>query len=126
MLPAEMKQDQSVLEYLLLERRNSTLPSRDRSQVLGSALLDRLVADAGAAGIRRLRCEVLVENSGMRNLARHLGGDPRWLGDGIVEYDCELPQRHGEPAWGLAALAWTLRAWCRPTRAPGPQAWTTA
>lgn len=78
-----------------------TVADQVQGQGLGSALLDHLVVAAGAVGIRRLRCEVLAENAGMRNLAQHLGGEPRWLGDGIVEYDCELPRVPVGPDWEL-------------------------
>jgi len=82
-----------------------TVVDRVQGQGLGSALLDQIMAMARGAGIRRFRCEVLAENSGMRNLAQHLGGEPQWLGDGTVEYDCALPET---PTPADADLPWYL------------------
>ena len=82
-----------------------TVADQVQGQGLGSALLDHIMVMARGVGIRRFRCEVLAENSGMRNLAQHLGGEPQWLGDGIVEYDCALPQ---PPAPAGADLPWYL------------------
>lgn len=62
-----------------------------QGQGVGGALLSRLIAAALGQGIRRFRCEVLAENSGMRRLADALGGEAHWLGDGTLEYDCPLP-----------------------------------
>ena len=73
-----------------------------QGQGVGSALLTRLIAAAREGGIQRLRCEVLVENQGMRRLASQLGGEPHWLGDGTLEYDCALPA----PAADLPGLPW--------------------
>ena len=69
-----------------------TVIDEAQGQGIGSVVLDHLIGVARDAGIRRFRCEVLAENSGMRSLAQHLGGEPLWLGDGIVEYDCALPE----------------------------------
>lgn len=70
-----------------------TVADRFQGQGIGSALLGSLTDAAYAQGVRRFRFEVLVENRGMRRLAQQLGGEARWLGDGIVEYDCALPER---------------------------------
>jgi RimJ/RimL family protein N-acetyltransferase len=79
-----------------------TVLDQAQGQGIGAALLDRLIPAAGAQGIRRFRCEVLAENVGMRRLAQRLGGDARWLGDGTLEYDCDLPaEAEGRPNWGL-------------------------
>lgn len=59
---------------------------------LGSALLDQLIEAAHARAIRRLRFEVLADNEAMRALAQRLGGRARWLDDGVLEYDCLLPE----------------------------------
>lgn len=59
---------------------------------IGSRMLKRLVKYARRQGIRRFRCEVLAENNAMRTLAVGLGGNSRWLDDGILEYDCPLPE----------------------------------
>lgn len=74
-----------------------------QGQGVGAALLAHLIAHARAQGIRRLRCEILAENAGMRRLAQRLGGQARWLGDGTLEYACPLPLHTGEPRgdWGL-------------------------
>ncbi len=72
-----------------------TVADRFQGQGIGSALLSRLMDAAYAQGIRRFRFEVLVENRGMRQLAQRLGGEARWLGEGIVEYDCALPEPAG-------------------------------
>lgn len=64
---------------------------------LGTHLLTHLAQAAHAQGIRRFRCEVLAENTGMRALAAGLGGAVRWLGDGMLEYDCPLPAPIEEP-----------------------------
>jgi RimJ/RimL family protein N-acetyltransferase len=69
-----------------------TVADRFHGQGIGTTLLRRLMEAAYAQGIRRFRFEVLVENRGMRRLAQQLGGEARWLGDGIVEYDCALPE----------------------------------
>ena len=82
-----------------------TVVDQVQGQGLGSALLDHIMVMARGVGIRRFRCEVLAENAGMRNLAQHLGGEPQWLGDGIVEYDCALPET---PTPAGADLPWYL------------------
>ena len=69
-----------------------TVADRFHGQGIGSALLTRLMDTAYAQGIRRFRFEVMIENRGMRQLAQGLGGEAHWLGDGIVEYDCALPE----------------------------------
>jgi GNAT superfamily N-acetyltransferase len=69
-----------------------TVIDEAQGQGIGSVLLDRIIGLARGLGIRRFRCEVLAENSGMRNLAQRLGVEPQWLGDGIVEYDCAPPE----------------------------------
>jgi GNAT superfamily N-acetyltransferase len=79
-----------------------TVADRFQGQGIGSALLESLTDAAYAQGIRRFRFEVLVENRGMRQLAQHLGGEARWLGEGIVEYDCAVPEPTGAeptPDW---------------------------
>jgi RimJ/RimL family protein N-acetyltransferase len=69
-----------------------------QGQGIGSALLGALIEAARAQGIRRFRCEVLAENVFMRRLAARLGGEPKWLGDGTLEYDCPLPALTGAEA----------------------------
>jgi ribosomal protein S18 acetylase RimI-like enzyme len=54
-----------------------TVADQVQGQGLGSALLDHIMVMARGVGIHRFRCEVLAENSGMRNLAQHLGGEPQ-------------------------------------------------
>lgn len=83
-----------------------TVVDQAQGQGIGAALLDRLIPVARARGIRRFRCEVLAENAGMRRLAQRLGGDARWLGDGTLEYDCDLPaEAEGRPDWELPWFA---------------------
>jgi GNAT superfamily N-acetyltransferase len=82
-----------------------TVIDEAQGQGIGSVLLEYIIGLALGVGIRRFRCEVLAENFGMRNLAQHLGGEPQWLGDGIVEYDCALPET---PAPAGADLPWFL------------------
>ena len=62
-----------------------------QGQGVGAALLSHLIPAARRQGIRRFWFEVLAENVGMRRLAQRLGGDPQWVGDGTLEYDCRLP-----------------------------------
>lgn len=102
-----------------------TVADAFHGQGIGSRLLDRLSAAAWAQGIRHFRCEVLMENAGMRRLAQKLGGSGEWLGNGVLEYDCTLreptptaeaqPQRPpgSEP---LPSLPWYLdpTAWVEP------------
>ncbi|MCG6861299.1 MAG: GNAT family N-acetyltransferase [Chromatiaceae bacterium] len=58
---------------------------------VGSALLERLRVAARAAGIRRFVGQTLLENHGMRALAKRTGGIARWQGDGVVEHEWSLP-----------------------------------
>ena len=95
-----------------------TVADRVQGQGIGTALLDALALAARAVGIRHLRCELLAENTGMRHLAAHLGGEARWLGDGIVEYQCVLADPPTAAPWGLPwyanpdqLLAACTRAW---------------
>ncbi|NEV62013.1 GNAT family N-acetyltransferase [Thiorhodococcus minor] len=62
---------------------------RAQGQGIGRLLFEHLVAAIGAQGIRRLRCEVLAGNDGMRALLGQ-AGRARWLGDGILEYEVSL------------------------------------
>jgi GNAT superfamily N-acetyltransferase len=64
-----------------------------QGQGVGAALLSRLIEDARVHGIHHLHCEILAENTTMRRMAEHLGGDARWMGDGTLTYDCPLPTR---------------------------------
>jgi len=50
------------------------------------------VKSARREGIRRFRCEVLAENDAMRAIAVGLGGDSQWVDNGVLEYDCPLPE----------------------------------
>jgi GNAT superfamily N-acetyltransferase len=77
---------------------------RLQGQGIGSALLTYLIPAARRQGIRRFWFEVLAENTGMRRLAQRLGGSPRWVGDGILEYDCPLPQSTPSDADSLGSL----------------------
>lgn len=77
---------------------------RMQGQGIGSALLTYLIPAARRQGIERLYFEVLAENAGMRRLAQRLGGTPRWMGDGILEYDCPLPESTPVDAASLARL----------------------
>ena len=67
----------------------------------------------------------MAENEAMRAVAQGLGSNPRWLGDGIVEYECALPETDpqddppllsGSPAFPLpfAFSGWSMKD----TRAP--------
>jgi RimJ/RimL family protein N-acetyltransferase len=82
-----------------------TVADRHQGQGLGSTLLKQVAAGAQAVGIRHLQTEVLAENTSMRHLAKHLGCEARWLGDGIVEYDCTLPEAPARSPWGLPWFA---------------------
>jgi len=64
-----------------------------QGQGVGKALLSRLIEDARDRGIRHLHCDILADNTSMRRLAEHLGGNGRWMGDGTLAYDCPLPAR---------------------------------
>lgn len=77
---------------------------RLQGQGIGSALLTYLIPAARRRGIRRFWFEVLAENAGMRRLAQRLGGSPRWVGDGTLEYDCPLPPSTPLDAASLARL----------------------
>lgn len=63
-----------------------------QGQGVGTALLTHLIPAARRQGIRRFWFEVLAENSGMRRLAQRLGGTAQWLGHGVLEYECVLPE----------------------------------
>jgi len=79
-----------------------TVADKAHGQGVGTAMFRQLMELPRAAGIRHLRCEVLAENLPMRKLALAMGGQPEWMGDGIVEYDCELPpppQTHRHRPW---------------------------
>lgn len=68
---------------------------------VGAALLERLMVLAHSAGIRHFVGQTLVENHGMRALARRTGGISRWQGDGIVEQEWSLREqvfRGGTPS----------------------------
>lgn len=94
---------------------------------IGAALLDQLTAVARSRGIRRLFCEVLADNHGMRALAKRAGGKPHWNGDGTVEYDWRLPDATivddalwtagpngdfaGSVEVGLTMFEWAMRTW---------------
>lgn len=94
---------------------------------IGSALLDQLTVVARSRGIRRLFCEVLADNHGMRALAKRAGGRPHWNGDGTVEYDWRLPEATtmdgalwtaepngdfaGSVEVGLTMFEWAMRTW---------------
>jgi RimJ/RimL family protein N-acetyltransferase len=62
---------------------------------LGAVLLGALVKRARQGGIGRLRCEVMTDNLGMRALLERLGGQARWLEEGVLEYDCPLVEPPG-------------------------------
>jgi GNAT superfamily N-acetyltransferase len=94
---------------------------RSQGQGVGTALLNRLIQAARAQGIRRFRCEVMVENEPMRALAQRLGGQVRWLDNGIMELDCELPDPApvgAEPDPAETSPWWDLR--------PAADAWADA
>lgn len=63
-----------------------------QGQGVGTALLTHLIPAARRQGIRRFWFEVLAENAGMRRLAQRLGGTAQWLGHGVLEYECALPE----------------------------------
>ncbi len=114
---------------------------------IGGRLLRQLVTAARRRGIRRLRCDVLAENSAMRALAVSMGGELRRADENIVEYECPLPDSElGNDPLGLAMLysavqdtlelgfhlvdktaesvtelldSWTLREVCAPLQATG-------
>lgn len=77
---------------------------RLQGQGIGATLLTYLIPAARRQGIRRFWFEVLAENVGMRRLAQRLGGTPRWGGDGILEYDCQLPEPAPSDVASLARL----------------------
>lgn len=70
---------------------------RAQGQGIGRRLLEHLAVVIGARGIRRLRCEVLAGNDGMRALLGD-AGRARWLGDGVLEYEVSLED--------MVALRW--------------------
>ena len=91
-----------------------TVADHAQGMGIGTALLDRLALAARAVGIRTLRCELLAENTAMRHLAKHLGGEAHWQGDGIVEYECVLEDAPTRPHWELpwyADPSHLLTAW---------------
>jgi RimJ/RimL family protein N-acetyltransferase len=90
-----------------------TVIDQAQGQGVGSALVARLARAAHTQGIRRFWFETAADNEGMRRLARRLGGVARWVGDGILEYDCPLPAP--APAAPAPARPWAL----------GPDAWIT-
>ncbi len=57
---------------------------------VGTALLERLMAVACSAGVRRFVGQTLVENHRMRALARRTGGTARGDGDGVLEHEWSL------------------------------------
>ncbi len=59
---------------------------------VGSALLERLMTVARSTGIRRFVGQTLVENHGMRALARRTGSIARWQDDGVVGHEWSLPE----------------------------------
>jgi RimJ/RimL family protein N-acetyltransferase len=69
-----------------------TVADELQRQGIGGRLLRRLVNAARGQGIRRFRCEVLTENDAMRALAISMGSVSRRLDDGVLEYDCSLPE----------------------------------
>nr|WP_246221768.1 GNAT family N-acetyltransferase [Marichromatium bheemlicum] len=82
---------------------------------VGTALLRVLAEHARAAGICRLRCEVLAANAGMRALAARLGARPRWRGGAVLEYEHllggdESPAVRG----GWRAAVARYRTWMHP------------
>lgn len=79
-----------------------TVADAAQGKGIGRALLSQLKASTLAAGIRRLRCEVLADNQAMRILAERMGGTAHRSGDGTVDYECLL-----EPAPGpVLDLPW--------------------
>ena len=78
-----------------------TVADHAQGMGIGTALLERLAPAARAVGIRTLRCELLAENTAMRHLAKHLGGEAHWQGDGVVEYECVLTDTPTVPHWDL-------------------------
>jgi GNAT superfamily N-acetyltransferase len=58
---------------------------------VGTLLLDHLMGEAREQGIRRFRFDVLADNTGMRALAKRLGGQASWSDEGALMYDCALP-----------------------------------
>ena len=79
-----------------------TVLDAEQGRGLGSALADAVMKAAATAGIRQLCFEVLADNMPMRKLAHHMGGHPRRMEDGTLEYDCALTPA---PAPILAAVA---------------------
>ncbi len=58
---------------------------------VGTVLLRHLARSARTHGIRHFLATVLAENDPMLDVARGLGGRTRFIGDGLVEVDVELP-----------------------------------
>lgn len=71
---------------------------RAQGQGIGRILISHLVEAARAQGVRRLRCEVLAANEGMRALLGGPGSRVRWLDDGTLEYEYALPGDAADPA----------------------------
>ncbi|WP_295456661.1 GNAT family N-acetyltransferase [uncultured Thiodictyon sp.] len=67
-----------------------TVLDAQQGQGLGTALAEALMQAAQVAGIRQLCFEVLADNMAMRKLARRMGGTPRRMEDGTLEFDCAL------------------------------------
>lgn len=67
-----------------------TVLDAQQGQGLGTALAEALMQAAQAAGIQELCFEVLADNMAMRKLARRMGGTPRRMEDGTLEFDCAL------------------------------------
>jgi len=58
---------------------------------VGTALMEALIAAASEQGFRRVHCEILASNMGMRALASRLDGQFSWREGGELEFDYELP-----------------------------------
>lgn len=95
----ELGQEQSALGFVRCTRPAQAPETAELSIAVaddvqrlgvGSALLDRLSRAARSEGVLRFDCEVLVENRGMRALAKRMGAVSHWQGDGTVEYSWPL------------------------------------
>ncbi|MFD2111692.1 GNAT family N-acetyltransferase [Thiorhodococcus fuscus] len=75
---------------------------------VGTALLDALIAAASEQGFRRIHCDILASNLGMRALVARLDGQLRWHEGGSLEFDYELPPTLAEVSARSLHAPWAL------------------
>jgi GNAT superfamily N-acetyltransferase len=97
---------------------------------VGTLLLDHLMEEAREQGIRRFRFDVLADNTGMRALAKRLDGQASWSDEGVLVYDCALPDlvpttssRDPDPASLIDLMPWWS---ARPPAELWMSSWETA